>query len=158
MRFSYLRMPAISLAAVLVLVVGSAGQAFACVERDRDDNFHVETSVGFASLAPTISLTLGVDKSTAIPGDKLTYSARVTNSGTILTVTGRVEISNPSRKPATVASWFDFLSVDPKGRCGDDDEDEAGHDRDHWTPIRLAWPHRVSHPFRRPSRACSRPA
>ena len=135
MRLSAWRSPAISLAAALVLVIGTAGQAFACRPPDRDDSFHLGTSVGFASLAPTISLTLGVDKPTAIPGDKLTYTARVTNSGTSLTLNGRIEVGNPGGKPATVASWFDYLSVDPQGRCGDDDEDGAGRDRHHWTPI-----------------------
>ncbi|HEX4727523.1 MAG TPA: hypothetical protein VH298_06980, partial [Jatrophihabitans sp.] len=39
-----------------------------------------------ASVVPTLAATLAVDKSTAIPGDQLTYTARVTNTGAVLTL------------------------------------------------------------------------
>jgi len=68
MRYSRLRAPAISLAAVLVLVVGTAGQAFACNQPDPDDNLHLESSVSVPSMTPSPSLTLKVDRQSAAPG------------------------------------------------------------------------------------------
>jgi uncharacterized repeat protein (TIGR01451 family) len=135
MRLRAWRTPAISFAAVLVLVIGSAGQAFACVPPEQDSNLQIETSVGLASLSPSIGLSLGVDHQTAIPGDKLTYSAIVTNTGAILAISGQIEVSNPNRSATTIAAWYDFVSTDANGRCGQGDQDDSGRDRDKWSPL-----------------------
>jgi RHS repeat-associated protein len=135
MRLSRLRLPAISIAAVLVLVVGSAAQAFACAPPERDDNLHLAASVKVASLSPSISLTLGADRASATPGQAITYTAVVTNTGTTLTISGQIEAANNSSHAAIIAAWYDAISSDPKGRCGDSDDDGHGHDRNHWSPL-----------------------
>ena len=133
-----LRTTVVALAAVLVLVVGTAGQALACGTRERNENLHLETSVGFPTLSPSISLSLAVDRQTAIPGDKLTYSAVVTNTASNLTITGEIQASNSNRTAATIGAWYDVVSSDPKGRCGDCDQDSHGNDKDKWTPLAAA--------------------
>jgi hypothetical protein len=104
-----LRTTVVALAAVLVLVVGTAGQALACGTRERNENLHLETSVGFPTLSPSISLSLAVDRQTAIPGDKLTYSAVVTNTASNLTITGEIQASNSNRTAATIGAWYDVV-------------------------------------------------
>ena len=133
-----LRTTAVAIAAVLVLVVGTAGQALACDTRERNENLRLETSVGSPTLSPSISLSLAVDRQIAIPGDKLTYSAVVTNTGSNLTLTGEIEASNSNRTAATIGAWYDVVSSDPKGRCGDCDQDSHGNDKDKWTPLAAA--------------------
>jgi RHS repeat-associated protein/uncharacterized repeat protein (TIGR01451 family) len=133
-----LRTTAVAIAAVLVLVVGTAGQALACGTRERNENLRLETSVGSPTLSPSISLSLAVDRQIAIPGDKLTYSAVVTNTGSNLTLTGEIEASNSNRTAATIGAWYDVVSSDPKGRCGDCDQDSHGNDKDKWTPLAAA--------------------
>jgi len=60
-----------------------------------------------ASVVPTMSATLAVDKSTAIPGDQLTYTARVTNTGAVLTLTGSYSAAEGSDSAGTLADWYD---------------------------------------------------
>jgi len=126
---------AVAMIAVFILLLGTVGQAFACTGLERDDNLHLATTVRTANLTPVIGVTLGVDKSTAVPGDTLTYTALVTNSGVSLVVTGQISAKNESSRTATVGSWFDYISYDPKGKGGDRDDDGYGHDRDRWIPI-----------------------
>jgi hypothetical protein len=80
MRLSRLRMPAISVGAVLVLIVGTAGEAFACVAPERDDNLKLESAMSVPSMLPSTSLTLKVDRDSANPGQALTYTASVGNT------------------------------------------------------------------------------
>ncbi|HEU5271253.1 MAG TPA: Ig-like domain-containing protein, partial [Jatrophihabitans sp.] len=60
-----------------------------------------------ASVAPTLAATLAVDKSTAIPGDALTYTARVTNTGAVMTLTGAYSAVEVPDNPGTLADWYD---------------------------------------------------
>jgi len=100
-----------------------------------ESDFCVDTDVSLPTFAPSLTLTLNVSKPVATPGDTLTYTATLTNTGVTLSVKGTISVRNPNSSTATLASWYDFLSVDPKGRCGDADEDRSGHDKNHWTPI-----------------------
>ena len=135
MRLDSLRTTAISIAAVLVLLIGSAGQALACTTPPRNENLNLSTSVDVPSLAPSIGLTLGVDHQSAIPGNKLTYTVVVTNSSTALTIAGSLEARNSNAVAATIGAWYDFVSTDPKGSCGDNDQDSHGRDKDNWIPM-----------------------
>jgi RHS repeat-associated protein/uncharacterized repeat protein (TIGR01451 family) len=60
-----------------------------------------------ATVAPALAATLAVDKSTAIPGDQLTYTARVTNAGAVLTLTGSYSAVEVPDNPGTLADWYD---------------------------------------------------
>lgn len=60
-----------------------------------------------ASVVPTLAATLAVDKSTAIPGDALTYTARVTNTGAVMTLTGAYSAVEVPDNPGTLADWYD---------------------------------------------------
>ncbi len=135
MRVSRLRMPAISLAAILVLVVGSAGQAFACVAPEPDDHLQLGSAVSVPAMSPTTSLTLAVDRPSANPGQALAYTAVVSNTGTTLTLTGTIEVTNPHRNAVSLAAWYDYVSFDPKGHCSADDNDNDGHNSTHWVPL-----------------------
>jgi RHS repeat-associated protein/uncharacterized repeat protein (TIGR01451 family) len=135
MRFSRLRTPAISLAAILVLIVGSAGQAFAASQPDPGDNLQLESAVSVPALTPSLSLTLGADRQTAAPGQAITYTALVTNAGTTLTLSGTIAVTNPHQNAVSLAAWYDYVSFDPQGNCSADDNDNAGRNTTHWVPL-----------------------
>ena len=59
------------------------------------------------SVLPTLAATLAVDKPAAIPGDQLTYTARVTNTGAVLTLTGSYSAAEGTDSAATLADWYD---------------------------------------------------
>src|SRR6185503_4123108 len=60
-----------------------------------------------ATVTPTMSTTLAVDKSTAIPGDQLTYTARVTNTGATMTLTGSYSAVEVPGNAGALADWYD---------------------------------------------------
>lgn len=62
-----------------------------------------------ASVAPALTATLAADKSTAIPGDQLTYTARVTNAGAVLTLTGSYSAVEVPDNAGTLADWYDEI-------------------------------------------------
>jgi RHS repeat-associated protein/uncharacterized repeat protein (TIGR01451 family) len=64
-------------------------------------------TVSSATVAPTMTATLAVDKASAIPGDQLTYTARVTNTGAVLTLRGSYSAVEVPDNPGTLADWYD---------------------------------------------------
>src|SRR4029077_10537129 len=64
-----------------------------------------------ATLPPSLGLTLAVDQTSAIPGDTLTYSGTVTNSGATLTLSGDFTASAPGSSTATVRSYWDNVAT-----------------------------------------------
>jgi RHS repeat-associated protein/uncharacterized repeat protein (TIGR01451 family) len=64
-------------------------------------------SVTRATVVPTLAATLAVDKSAAIPGDQLTYTARVMNTGAVMTMTGSYSAVEVPDNPGTLADWYD---------------------------------------------------
>jgi len=60
------------------------------------------------AVTPTLGLGLTVDKPAAIPGDTLTYTATLTNTGANLKLTGTFVAQNSSN-PATVAADYDYV-------------------------------------------------
>ncbi len=60
-----------------------------------------------ASIAPTMAATLAVDRSTAIPGDQLSYTARVTNTGAVLTLKGSYSAAEVPDNAGALADWYD---------------------------------------------------
>jgi hypothetical protein len=71
-------------------------------------------TVTSATLTPTLSLGLSGDRTSAIPGDAINYTATVTNSGAILSVGGDFFASATGSGTATVASYWDdiYTSLD----------------------------------------------
>ncbi len=67
------------------------GDIRAALADDERGKIELEKSVNATGVIPTLGLTLGVDLSSAIPGDVLTYTAEVTDSGAILAVNGSVQ-------------------------------------------------------------------
>jgi hypothetical protein len=71
-------------------------------------------TVTSATLTPALRLALTDDHPTAIPGDSITYTATLTNTGTALTLDGDLYASATGSSTATVASYWDdvYLSLD----------------------------------------------
>lgn len=65
--------------------------------------------MGAPTIAPVLKLTLAVDKSAAIPGDTLTYSSTVTNTGATLAFSGTDFAQNNGNIAATVSAYYDDL-------------------------------------------------
>jgi len=64
-----------------------------------------------ATLIPSLGLTFAVDPTSAIPGDTLTYSGTVTNTGATLTLTGDFIASASGTSSATVTSYWDAVAT-----------------------------------------------
>ncbi|MFL6162034.1 MAG: RHS repeat-associated core domain-containing protein [Jatrophihabitantaceae bacterium] len=64
-------------------------------------------TVSSASAAPTMAATLSVDRSTAIPGDELTYTARVTNTGAVVTLNGAYSAAEGTDSAGTLTDWYE---------------------------------------------------
>ena len=64
-----------------------------------------------ATLTPSLGLTLAVDHPSAIPGDTLTYSGTVTNTGATLTLSGDFTASATGTSTATVQSYWDDVAT-----------------------------------------------
>jgi RHS repeat-associated protein/uncharacterized repeat protein (TIGR01451 family) len=79
----------------------------------------VRGSITSISVNPNLTLTLAVDKATAIPGDALKYSGTVTHTGITACVNGSVSAQNTGGATATVADFFDEI--------------------DYWDPNALKW-------------------
>jgi RHS repeat-associated protein len=71
-------------------------------------------TVTSATLTPALSLALAGDHSTAIPGDTITYTATVTNTGSTLNLAGDFIASDTGTATATVTSYWDavYTSLD----------------------------------------------
>jgi RHS repeat-associated protein/uncharacterized repeat protein (TIGR01451 family) len=70
-------------------------------------SLELKKTVTGATVTPTLAATLGVDKASAIPGDQLTYTARVTNTGAVLTLTGSYSAAEVPDNAGTLADWYD---------------------------------------------------
>lgn len=89
--------------------------------------FHLTKTVSGATITPVLSLTLAVDRSTAIPGDTLKYSGSVSNSGDSWAVSGQFTAESHLDSDATVASYWDEVQYCLTG-CGEGLND-------HWTAL-----------------------
>ena len=70
-------------------------------------SLELRKSVTGATVTPTLAATLAVDRSTAIPGDQLTYTARVTNTGAVMTLTGSYSAAEVPDNAGTIADWYE---------------------------------------------------
>ncbi|MDQ1721871.1 MAG: hypothetical protein QOI26_1605, partial [Pseudonocardiales bacterium] len=70
-------------------------------------SLNLTKSVSSAAVAPTMAATLAVDRSTAIPGDPLTYTARVTSTGAVLTIRGSYSAAEGTDAAGTLADWYE---------------------------------------------------
>ena len=98
-------------------------------------SLNLTKSVASTSFVPTMSATLGVDRATAIPGDPLKYTARVTNTGATLTLNGSYAAAEGSDATGTVVDWYDDVEYkDPATNAwlplGGFQATKAG-----WTPV-----------------------
>src|SRR5574340_134994 len=69
----------------------------------------VGKTVTSATLPHSLSASLTVDKTTAIPGDVLTYTATVTETTSNLTVNGTFTITNSGSSQVKVAYFYDLV-------------------------------------------------
>src|SRR5215831_4399560 len=88
----------------------------------------VSKTVDSTSIAPALSLTLAASAAAAIPGDVVTYSGQVTNTGSTFGVGGRFTAASHDDATSTVASYFDEIELCVQG-CGD------GLGNPHWVPF-----------------------
>src|SRR5258708_2603180 len=114
-RRSY-RRTAVTLAVAAALLLPLLPQA---AHADGTSNLTVRATIGSFSINPNLTLTLAVDKSTALPGDSLTYSGQVTHTGITACLSGSFTAQNTGTATATVAHFFDEL--------------------DEWDPNQLKW-------------------
>ncbi|MEO6500622.1 MAG: RHS repeat-associated core domain-containing protein [Jatrophihabitantaceae bacterium] len=70
-------------------------------------SLNLTKSVSSAAVVPSIGATLAVDRSVAIPGDALTYTARVTNTGAVLTLKGSYSAAEGTDAAGTLADWYE---------------------------------------------------
>src|SRR5690348_9460340 len=96
---------------VAVLVVATTLAAWAspaqAASTGGNASITLNKTVTGTSINPNLTLTLAVDKSTAIPGDKLTYTATVTNTGASLNLTGQFQAQNDGSVLATISDYYD---------------------------------------------------
>jgi RHS repeat-associated protein len=97
---------------------------------DGNAGVHLHKVVDPVQLAinPNIGVTLGVDKSAAIPGDTLTYTAVVTNPTATFAMGGYIDAQAVASADAIVAYYWDELEVCNTG-CGN------GYPDPHWTGV-----------------------
>ena len=62
-------------------------------------------------LTPALGLTLAVGRTSAVPGDLLTYTSTVTNTGATLTLAGDLIASNTGSATTTLASYWNELAT-----------------------------------------------
>jgi RHS repeat-associated protein/uncharacterized repeat protein (TIGR01451 family) len=70
-------------------------------------SLNLTKTVASTSFVPTVAATLAVDRASAVPGDPLTYTARVTNTGATLTLRGSYSAAESTDATGTVADWYD---------------------------------------------------
>jgi len=97
---------------------------------DGNAGVHLHKVVDPLQLAinPDIGVTLGVDPSTAIPGDTLTYTAVVTNPTATFAMGGYIDAQAVASDDAIVAYYWDELEVCNTG-CGN------GYPDPNWTGV-----------------------
>jgi uncharacterized repeat protein (TIGR01451 family) len=64
-------------------------------------------TVSSAKAVPTMAATLAVDRTTAIPGDQLTYTAHVTNTGAVMTLQGAYSAAEGTDSAGTLTDWYE---------------------------------------------------
>ena len=120
--------------ALACLLTAPAVPGAATVVATGNAALHLGKTVGSARLSPTIGLTLSVDRDSAIPGDRLHYTAVVTNTGANLTIQGDLTAQNTDATQATIADYYDVVSTSTLAHCGVDLVD-SGQDVKHWPPL-----------------------
>src|SRR6478672_10532911 len=116
------------LAAALVLLASGSPVGAA------NSNLHLGKTVSSASNAPVLGLTLAVDRSSAIPRDTLTYTAVVSNAGSVLSMAGDLTVQNTDATTATVAAYFDAVATTAISHCGAGSPND-GQDTSQWAPL-----------------------
>ncbi len=98
-------------------------------------NFHLDKTVTRASDSPVLGLTLAVDRSTAIPRDTLTYTAVVSNTGSLLSLAGDLTVQNTEATAATVAYYSDVISTAANSHCGAGGDNNGQNTTPQWSPL-----------------------
>ena len=98
-------------------------------------NFHLDKTVTRASDSPVLGLTLAVDRSTAIPRDTLTYTAVVSNTGSLLSLAGDLTVQNTEATAATVAYYSDVISTAANSHCGAGGDNDGQNTTPQWSPL-----------------------
>jgi hypothetical protein len=75
----------------------------------------VAKTVARANLLPQLSLVLSSDKGSAIPGDVITYTATLRNTGATLSLAGELYAAATGTATATVVSYWDDLYTSTDG-------------------------------------------
>ena len=121
-RFTYLA--SISLLTLLLFIFPNP------VYADGNAGIHLHKTVDpvQVSITPGLGITLGVDKSSAIPGDNLTYTAVITNPTATFGMGGIINAQAVASEDSTVAYYWDQLEYCFQG-CG------TGAADPHWTAL-----------------------
>ena len=117
-------------AAAALLVLTAAGSPAGAV----NSNLHLGKTVSSASDAPVLGLTLAVDRSAAIPRDTLTYTAVVSNTGSVVSLAGDLTVQNTDATTATLASYFDAVATTNISHCGAGSPND-GQNTSQWAPL-----------------------
>src|SRR5437867_2934791 len=99
--------PLVALLTALTSPVASIIPAGAANPGTGNASINVIKTVGSVAIKPNLALQFDVNASSAIPGDTLTYTATVTNSGSTMTISGAIRAGNNGNITATVADYYD---------------------------------------------------
>jgi RHS repeat-associated protein len=123
------RLKAIAVLSSAAVVLALAPEPAAA---DGNSNLHLHKFVDPLQLTitPNIGLSLAVDKASAIPGDKLIYTAVVSNPTAGFGMGGYFNASSTASADATVKYYWDELEY-----CGSGFDCGSGASTNHWIPV-----------------------
>src|SRR5438445_9329984 len=93
---------ALLIAVAVVVALASVLAPGGAAASDDDRGIELDKEVDSKSIAPVLGLTLAVNKDAAIPGDVLTYSGALTNTGANLELGGRFTAESRGDATTTV--------------------------------------------------------
>jgi RHS repeat-associated protein/uncharacterized repeat protein (TIGR01451 family) len=93
-------------ALLVVTTAGPAARVVSAAGGGGNASINLTKTIAGVSVTPALGLALSVDRATAIPGDQLTYTATLTNTGANLKLSGTFVAQNSS-VTATIAADYD---------------------------------------------------
>jgi hypothetical protein len=122
------------LSAIAILVTSAFSVApAAAANGNANANLHLDKTVATVAVSQQLSLSLAADKSDALPGDTIAYTATVTNTGATLTLTGDFSARNTGATTATITSYWDAVATTTASPCGGGDN--SGKDDAQWPAL-----------------------
>ncbi|HVV75562.1 MAG TPA: RHS repeat-associated core domain-containing protein [Mycobacteriales bacterium] len=97
----------VATSAGLMLVAPAQVASATSTTSNGNANVQLSSAVGSITAKPVLGLQLTANRTDAIPGDVITYTAKVTNTGVDLELGGTMTARSSGSTDATVASWYE---------------------------------------------------